>query len=62
MLGSVFVISDVFGRMFEFGNVFGAQVMSTNQRFVFTFNMVMCLKVCFILATCLGACSMLVMC
>ncbi len=26
----------------------GAQVMSTNQGFVFTFNMVMCLKVCFI--------------
>jgi hypothetical protein len=30
-------------------------VMSTKQRFVFTFNVVTCLKACFILVTCLGA-------
>jgi hypothetical protein len=46
--------------------------MSTNQLFVFTFNMVTCLKACFILVmclgvrlilvTCLGACLSLVMC
>jgi hypothetical protein len=40
----------------------GAQVMSTNQRFVFTFNKVTCLKACFILVMCLGACLMLVTC
>ncbi len=38
------------------------QVMSTNQWFVFTFNIVMCLNVCFILVTCLGARLILVMC
>ena len=46
--------------------------MLTKQRFVFTFNMVMCLKACFIflmcvgmhliLVTCEGACLSLVMC
>ncbi len=33
----------------------GAQVMSTNQRFVFTLNMLTCLKACFILVTCFGS-------
>ncbi len=40
----------------------GARVMSTNQRFVFTFNKVMFLKACFILVMCLGARLMLVTC
>ncbi len=40
----------------------GAGVMSTNQRFVFTFNKVMCLKACFILVMCLGGRLMLVTC
>jgi hypothetical protein len=39
-----------------------AQVMSTNQWFVSTFNMVTCLKACFILVTCLEACFILVTC
>jgi hypothetical protein len=33
----------------------GARVMSTNQWFVFTLNMVMCLKACFILVMCFGS-------
>jgi hypothetical protein len=32
----------------------GAQMMSTNQRFVFTFHMVMCLKACFIFGDVFG--------
>jgi hypothetical protein len=40
----------------------GVQVMSTNQRFVFTFDMVMCLKACFILVMCMGTRLILVLC
>ena len=40
----------------------GVQVMSTNQRFVLTFNMVTCLKACLILVMCLGARLILVTC
>jgi hypothetical protein len=36
--------------------------MSTNQQFVFTFNMVTCLRACFILVKCLGARLILVTC
>jgi hypothetical protein len=54
VLGSVFVIGDVFGSMFDFlVTCLGARVMTTNQWFVFTFNMVTCLKACFILVMCL---------
>jgi hypothetical protein len=53
VLGSVFDIGDVFGIVFDFGVVFGRASDVANQLFVFTFNMVMCLKACFFV-TCLG--------
>jgi hypothetical protein len=40
----------------------GAQLMSTNKLFVFTFIMVTCLKAWFILVMCLGAHLVLVIC
>ncbi len=62
MLGSVFVIGDVFGSVFDFGEVFGSASDVKKPTVFFTFNMGMCLNACFILVKCLGVHLSLVTC